>query len=463
MASDYASFVDNKSHAAADSGFDPVFMPDGLFPFQEALIQYAVRKGRGALFEFCGLGKTVQTLTWAENVHRKTNKPVLILTPLAVARQFVTEGEKFGITCTRDSKKKCGIKVANYEQLHKYDPKDFAGVACDESSILKNFEGAMKTAITEFIKKMDYRLLATATPSPNDYIELGTSSEALGHMGYMDMLGMFFKSTQNSLHPMSSLSSRYGGAVFAEAKFRFKPHAEMHFWRWVCSWSRACRKPSDIGFDDGPLVLPPISETLSLCKRRSTRDGFLFNLPSIGLKEQREERRATIEERCEMAAAKCLAAPDASVAWCALNDEADLLETLMPGSAQVSGSQSDEEKEEIFTAFERGELKKLIIKPKIGAFGLNWQHCNHMTWFVSHSYEQYYQAKHRLYRFGQKRPVHVDVIASDGEEKVLANLQRKSEAADKMFDMLVQSVNDALVVSARKDANKETEVPSWLK
>lgn len=458
----YEKFIHAKSHDTQNYGFKPKWMPKGILEFQEALTTYAIEKGRAALFEDCGLGKTLQELTWAENVHRKTNKPVLILTPLAVARQFMNEGKKFGIECTRNPQQKCGIKIANYEQLHKFDCDEFSGVACDESSILKNFDGAIKGAITEFMKKMPYRLLATATAAPNDYIELGTSSEALGHMGYMDMLAMFFRSTQNSLHPMSSLSTRYGGAIFAESKFRFKPHAEKHFWRWICSWARACRKPSDLGFDDGPFILPKLIENVLTCKRETPPDGMLFNLPAVGLKAQREERRATLKIRCEMAAQRSIAHKGASVSWCSLNDEADLLEDIIPNSRQVSGSQSDEEKEEIFEAFEKGELEKLIIKPKIGAFGLNFQFCNHSTWFVSHSYEQYYQAVRRFWRFGQKKPVTVDVIASDGEEKILRNLQRKSEAAVKMFDALVASMHEGMEFNSIKEFENKTQIPKWM-
>ncbi len=460
---DYDKFVFDKSHCDKNFGFKPTFIPKGMFDFQEHLTNYAVNKGRAALFEDCGLGKTLQILAWSENVYRHTNKPVLVMTPLAVARQFVSEGEKFGIECTRDPKKKCGIKVTNFEQLHKFDSNEFSGAAVDESGILKNFEGATKNLITEFLKKMPFRLLASGTPAPNDHFELGTSSEALGHLGYMDMLAMFFRSTQNSLHPMSSLSTRYGGAIFAEAKFRFKPHAEKHFWQWCCSWARACRKPSDIGFDDTKFILPELTENTFTCKRKALRDGFLFNLPSVGLKEEREERRATLIERCEMATEKVVTRKGPSISWCALNDEADLLEKLIPDSRQVSGSQSDEEKEEIFIAFEKGQLEKIVIKPKIGAWGLNWAHCNHMTWFVSHSYEQYYQAVRRIYRFGQKKPVTVDIVASDGEQKVMENLKRKSVAADKMFSMLVASMNDALQIDNKTDFKNKMEAVSWLK
>lgn len=457
----YSEFVNHKTHLADNSGFEPIWIPPQMFDFQRALTEYAIRKGRAALFEDCGLGKTIQALTWAENVVRHTNKPVLIMTPLSVARVYVNEGKKFGIECTRDLKKKSGIVIVNYEQLHKLDKNDYAGVVCSESSILKNFEGATKQAVTEFIKKTPFRMLETATASPNDYIELGTSSEALGHLGYMDMLGMFFKSTQNSLHPLSGLKARYGD-TFADAKFRFKPHAEKIFWRWVCSWARACRKPSDVGFEDGGFKLPKLIENLNTCERESTRDGYLFNLPSVGLKEQREERRATIVERCELVAEKVIARNDSTVSWCHLNDEADALENMVTGSKQVCGAHSDEEKEELFIAFESGQLKNLIIKPKIGAFGLNWQHCNYVTWFVSHSYEQYYQAVRRCWRYGQKRPVTVEVIASDGEEKVLANLRRKTDAANKMFDALVSAVNDAMGIDNKNESTQKTEVPSWL-
>ena len=248
----YADFVASKSHEGADHGFSPTFMPSNLFDFQKAMVEYAVRKGRSALFEDCGMGKTAQLLTWAQNVIEHTNRPVLVLSPLAVAAQTLREAGKFGIEACRSSDGTLPGKlvITNYERLVHFSPSDFAGVVCDESSILKSFDGARKAEITAFMRKVPYRLLATATAAPNDYIELGTSSEALGHLGYMDMLNRFFKNDLNN----SATRRHYGEAP----KWRFRGHAEQPFWRWVCSWARALRKPSDLGFDDGRFVLPPL-------------------------------------------------------------------------------------------------------------------------------------------------------------------------------------------------------------
>lgn len=454
----YEDFLDKKIHLAEGGGFSPVFMPDYLFDFQIDLVEWAVRRGRAAIFADCGLGKTPMQLVWAENIIRKTNGNVLILAPLAVSAQTAREGEKFGIEVKKrnDGAPARGITVTNYERLHYFSPSDFIGVICDESSILKNFSGAYRLQITEFMKKMPYRLLCTATAAPNDYIELGTSSEALGIMGYMDMLGMFFKNDQNTCDS----KRRWIGAGGEAIKWRFKKHAENPFWRWICSWARAVRKPSDIGYENDGFILPPIYENETTVNCSRPIDGKLFVMPAVGLKEQRQERRQTVNERCEIAAEK-LNGNSVAVAWCHLNDEGDLLEKLIPGSVQVKGSMSDDKKEEALLAFSDGDIRVLVTKPKIGCFGLNWQHCAHMTFFPSHSYEQYYQAVRRCWRFGQKNPVTVDIVSSEGEIGVLKNLQRKAAAADKMFDSIVGFMNDSMKVKRIEFKEKE-RVPVWL-
>ena len=452
--SDYRNFIRQKLHEGADHGFDVNFMPSSLFPFQQEMVEWSVRKGRAALFEDCGLGKTAQQLTWAENVHRNTNKPVLVLTPLAVAQQTIHEAEKFGIEATRSNDGSArGVTVTNYEKLHHFDPNQFAGVVCDESSILKNFAGERKKAITHFMRKVPYRLLATATAAPNDYIELGTSSEALGYLGHMDMLNRFFKNDQNN-----SANGRMYGEVI---KWRFRGHSELPFWRWVCSWARAIRKPSDIGHDDAGFILPPLTERQHTVEIHEPGDGMLFALPAVGLKEQREERRRTIEERCDKVA-HLVDHDQPALVWCHLNDESRRLSDLIPDAVEVSGSDRDEVKEEKFLAFADGQIRVLVTKPKIGALGLNFQHCAHITFFPSHSYEQYYQGVRRCWRFGQQREVVVDVVTTEGEKEVLKNLQRKSAAADAMFERLVAEMNHA--VSLRKGVsypNKEV-MPAWL-
>ena len=462
MPTSYIEFLERKSDIGGEHGFEPVWMPAMAFDFQQSLIEWSVRQGRSAVFADCGMGKTLIQLAWAENVVRKTNGRALVLTPLAVAQQTVEEAGKFGIEAQRSRAGEIGesrITVTNYDRLHLFDPNDFDGVVCDESSILKNFDGATKTAITEFMKKLKYRLLCTATAAPNDYIELGTSSEALGQLGYMDMLGMFFKNDQNSLHP--STRGRHNDAWYG-TKWRFKPHAEQHFWRWLCSWARACRKPSDLGFDDGKFVLPQLHTRQTIVNASRPMDGFLFVIPAKGLAEQRQERKHTLPERCE-AMAKKLATDESAVGWCHLNPEADMLVKLIDGAEQVSGKDHDDAKEEKFAAFASGQIRVLITKPKIGAFGLNWQHCNHMAFFPSHSFEQYYQGVRRCWRFGQKRDVLVDIISTEGESNVLGNLQRKAAAAELMFESIVAEMNNSLRIDRTTEFPFESEVPKWLR
>ena len=455
----YQSFLERKRQLDGYSGFDPTWIPDWLFPFQRNMVDRAVTKGRAAMFADTGLGKTPMQLVWAQNVIEHTNKPVLVLTPLAVSAQTIDESEKFSIEAHRSREGELGhgaaVYVTNYERLHYFDPDDFAGVVCDESSILKNFKGATKGAVTVFMRKMKYRLLATATASPNDFIELGTSSEALGYLGFVDMLGKFFKNEMNT--------SSYGGGRYrgASAKWRFKGHAQEHFWRWVVSWAQAVRKPSDLGYSDDGFILPPLIEREHVIKATNPRGGELFDIPAYTLQEQRQERRITIHDRCELAA-ELLTHDRPVVAWAHLNDEGDLLEKLIPGAKQVSGRQSDDEKEEILRAFADGEFRALVTKPKITGFGLNWQHAHHMTFFPSHSFEQYYQGVRRMYRFGQTESVTVDVVTSEGERGVMDNLQRKAVQADQMFTSLVRLMRDELAIVRKDDYTKPTEVPSWL-
>lgn len=453
---DYAAFLDRKTHSGADSGFDPVWMPDFLFGFQRAMTEWAIRKGRAAVFADCGLGKTAMGLTWAANVARKTSRPVLYLTPLAVASQTVREAEKFGIDAVqaRDGMKPGPVLVTNYERLHHFTPDDFAGVVCDESSILKSFAGQRRGEITAFMRKVPYRLLQTATAAPNDYVELGTSSEALGYMGHMDMLNRFFKNDLNN-----SAQGRMRGEVI---KWRLKGHAELPFWRWVCSWARACRRPSDLGFDDSRFVLPSLVEREHLVDVSEVADGYLFALPAVGLKEQREERRRSLSERCARVADLVNKTGQPALVWCHLNDEGDELEDRIPDAIQVSGADSDDRKEDKLMSFADGRARVLITKPRIGAWGLNYQHCNHITFFPSHSFEQYYQGVRRCWRFGQKRPVTVDIVTTEGERGVLKNLQRKALQADAMFSNLVAEMNAAMTIDRAARHTTNMEIPAWL-
>lgn len=449
---DYQKFIQKKSERIIGDGFDPLFIPDFLFDFQKHLVDWAIKTGRSAIFADCGMGKTPMQLVWAENVIKKTNKPVLILAPLSVSLQTVEEAEKFDIEAARSMNGKfSGVKVitTNYERLHYFNADDFAGVVCDESSIIKNFDGKRKKEITNFLKKIRYRLLCTATAAPNDYIELGTSSEALGYIGYMDMLSMFFRNEEDSLHP-----------AFIGSQWRFKRHAEKPFWRWLSSWARACRKPSDMGFCNGDFVLPELIEDITHIKS-PVPDGCLFEMPAITLAEQRADTKATIVSRCEKAA-ESIEDADSAIAWCHLNAESDLLTDLIDGSVSVSGSDKDERKDEVFSAFKRGDVRVLVTKPKIAAFGMNWQHCARMAYFPTHSFEQYYQSIRRCWRFGQTKPVKVDVIASTGQLGVFNNLSRKSTACAAMFASLIDHMNEVNRIDRINDYTKSEEMPSWL-
>jgi len=465
--SDYNAFLYGKSQLGEDHGFAAITIPSMLFDFQHSLVEWALRKGRAAIFADCGLGKTPMQLVWADNVARKTNGRVLILTPLAVGAQTVREGAKFGIECiqVRDGVLPYGAKiiVTNYEKLHLFNASDFVSCVCDESSILKNFDGATKAAVTEFMRRLPYRLLCTATAAPNDYIELGTSSEALGDLGYIDMLQRFFKSNDGSFAqggggngPRRFSKQPFGG------KFRFRGHAERDFWRWVCSWARAMRKPSDLGFSNDKFILPPLNTREHVVKAQTARDGWLFDTAAVTLQEQREERRRTMKERCELAAALVCDTGKPAVCWGYLNPECDLIEKLVPDSVQVSGDDTDERKEEVFNAFRDGSIRVLVTKPVIGAWGLNWQHCAHQTFFPSHSFEQFYQSVRRSWRFGQKSQVTVDVVASEGERGVLASIGRKAAQADAMFGQLVELMNNELRIEKRKDKQTPQEIPQWL-
>lgn len=453
----YEQFLAEKAQLASSGGFEPLVMPDHLFDYQVALVDWALRLGRGGIFADCGLGKTPMELAWAENVHRHTGKPVLLLTPLAVGFQIVDEAEKFGheAALSRNGKVTAPITVTNYEQLAKFDPDDFGGVVCDESSAIKAFDGETRAIVTEFMRRREYRLLGTATAAPNDWMELGTSSEALGALGYMDMLTRFFVNDNRT----STARSRFA-AGSRSVGFRLKGHASEPFWRWVASWARAIRRPSDFGFSDEGFVLPPLLEQTHVVEARTSRPDTLFDMPAVGLQEEREETRRTLTERCEAAAA-AIADAEHAVAWCHLNDESSLLTSLIDGAVEVTGSDSPDAKEEKLAAFTHGEIRVLVTKPAIGAWGLNWQHCSRMTYFPSHSYEQYYQAVRRSWRFGQKSPVTVDLITTEGGRNILTNLHRKAEQADQMFTELVAHMNDALSVEPYV-YDGEIEVPAWL-
>ena len=455
---DYQTFIQNKRHSIGNFGFEPTWMPDCAFDFQRHIIARATQKGRVGIFADTGLGKTLMQVSIAQNIVLHTNKRVLILTPLAVAFQFIDEANKLGIDDighSKDGTLNHKIVVCNYERLHLLNADDFVCVMLDESSILKNFAGKIRDQIVAFIKRVPYRFLSTATPSPNDFIELGNSSEALGYMGYMDMLTKFFKSNQNSV---DSNNRNIG------EKFYLKPHAERDFFAWVNQWAVMVKKPSDLGFSDDGYDLPSLHVNKHIVRNEKTwvidDQAALFAMPAKSMTEVREEQKLTVTERCEKAVA--LAHGKTSVYWCNLNEESALLSSLDRDAVEIIGGMSIDQKEDILVSFARGEIKRLITKAKMTSMGLNWQHCNHTVFFPTWSYEQYYQAIRRFWRFGQRSEVTCDMVISEGQERVMEALEQKTEKAIELYTNLVQAANRDFSHTV-KEFNQSIQLPEFLK
>ena len=456
MDKNYLEFIESKKHSSIDYGIKPIWYPDSMFDYQKYVSEMTIKKGRYANFLDTGTGKTIIELTVAYNYVLATNKPVLIITPLAVAFQFIKEAEKFGIDdvmYSKDGKYNTKIVVCNYERLDKFNSNDFDCVILDESSILKNFDGAIKAHVTSFMKKVKYRYLFTATPSPNDFVELGTSSEALGYLGYTDMLGKFFTNNEDTIKPQN-----------IGTKWLLKGHAEDNFFKWVSSWSISMRKPSDLGFSDERHILPELITNYNKITNTNplTINGQMQMFASVakGFKEIRAEEKATVNIRCEKAVQ--LTEPHkTSVYWCNRNDEGDLLQQLDKDAYQIKGSMNLDNKEELLLAFFDGEINRLITKPKMTAFGLNWQHCNHTVYFPTFSYEQYYQAIRRFWRYGQKHPVTVDMVHTDGQIRLIDSITAKTHKANKLFDKLNSTLNSEFIVKDR-EYNQEILKPKFI-
>lgn len=453
----YEEFIKSKKHLLGSFGFEPNYIPSMAFDFQKEIITRAVKKGRIAVFADTGLGKTLIQLSIAQNVVNHTKGKVLILTPLAVAFQFILEAEKMGITdieYSKDGNHTKSIVICNYERLHYFNSEDFKGVVLDESSILKNFDGKIKNQITSFVKKLPYRFLSTATPSPNDFIELGTSSEALGYMGYMDMLGKFFKNNQGSI----AKQKRQIGE-----KYYLKPHAEISFFAWVNQWSIMIKMPSDIGYSNERYNLPKLINNTHIIKNNSLLDCKgqiqMFNVIAKSFQEVRHEQKQTIEDRCKKAVE--LAKGKTSVYWVNLNDESSLIKQLDTEAVEILGSMSIEKKEKILLDFAQGKIKRIITKAKMTGMGLNWQHCNHSVFFPTYSYEQYYQAIRRFWRFGQKNEVTIDMVISDGQTRVLEALKQKTQKAIDLYENLTKNVNQVFE-DKNKEFNKEIIKPKFI-
>lgn len=453
---EYTEFLKTKKHSTINYGIKPLWMPDGMFDFQNYVTDIGIRKGRYAEFLDTGTGKTLIELTIAANYIRHTNKPALIITPLAVADQHLRESEKFGIDDvehTKDGKYKKKIILINYERLHYLNSNDFDCVILDESSILKNFDGAIKAQITSFMKKVKYRYLFTATPSPNDFVELGTSSEALGYLGYTDMLGKFFTNNEDTIKPQN-----------IGTKWLLKGHAENDFFKWVSSWSISMRKPSDLGFSDERHILPELITNYNKIINTNplTVNGQMQMFASVakGFKEIRAEEKATVNIRCEKAI-ELTDSHETSVYWCNRNDEGDLLNHLDKSAYQIKGGMSIDKKEQILLAFAKGEIKRLITKPKMTAFGLNWQHCGHTTYFPTFSYEQWYQAIRRFWRYGRTDKVIADMIYTDGQKRIIDSMDAKTQKAITLFDKLNSELNSNFEIKETQ-FNKEILTPNFL-
>ena len=453
---EYLKFIEQKKHTLGEYGFNPNYYPDIAFDFQKLIIEKAVKKGRMAVFADTGLGKTLIQLSIAQNIVKHTNKKVLILTPLAVGFQFVQESEKIQIPDVYQTLKgelNGKIIVCNYERLHYLNSNDFIGCILDESSILKNFEGKIKNQITSFIKKIPYRFLSTATPSPNDFIELGTSSEALGYMGYMDMITKFFKNNQNSV---DSNNRNIG------EKFYLKPHAEKDFFAWVNQWSCMVKMPSDLGFSNDRYILPNLIIQKHIVENQSLIDVNgqiqMFTPIAKTMTEIKHEQVQTVEKRCEKAFE--LAQNKVSVYWCNLNSESSLLKKLDNNAVEIIGSMSIDKKEDILINFAKGNIDRIITKAKMTGMGLNWQHCNHSVFFPTWSYEQYYQAIRRFWRFGQTKDVTIDMVISDGQTRVIEALQQKTKKAIELYENLTKAVNSSFVHNV-KEFDKEIIKPKF--
>lgn len=453
----YTDFISNKKHLTGNFGFDATWFPDCAFDFQRDIISRSVNKGRMGVFADTGLGKTLIELSIAQNIVKKTNGKVLILTPLAVAFQFVDEAKKIGVDDVYHSKDGTlggKIIILNYERLHLVNHSDFKCVILDESSILKNFNGKIKDSIVKFIRKVPYRFLASATPSPNDFTELGNSSEALGYLGYMDMLGRFFRGNQNSV---DSNNRNIG------EKFYLMPHAEQDFFAWVNDWSIMIKRPSDLGFSDDRYELPELITNTHAVRNDDVwiagNQGALFATPAKSITEVRNEQKATVKERCDNAVE--LARGKTSVYWCNRNDESSLLNSLDTDAVEITGHMTLEKKEGILLDFANGDIERIITKAKMTSMGLNWQHCNHTVFFPTWSYEQYYQAIRRFWRFGQRKDVVCDIVISEGQERVIMALEQKKAKAIALYENLVKNVNEQYKFNA-KAFDKEVKMAGFM-
>ena len=422
----YADFVKRKRLNDDATGIPTTLLcpSESLFPFQRDIVLWALRRGRAAIFADCGMGKTFMQLEWAKHITGR----VIIVAPLAVAGQTVREAERFGIDGVkylRDDDQDTPIVVTNYEMLDHFRPDDFEGVVLDESSILKSYTGKFRNQLVNDWGKVAFRLCATATPAPNDFMELGNHAEFLGVMTRVEMLASFF------VHD--------GGET---QKWRLKGHAESEFWRWLCSWAVMIRKPSDLGYPDGEFQLPPCQINQVQVDHDADAEGLLFAMEARTMDERRSARRASLDARVEAVADMVNQSSDSWLVWCDLNSESDALKRAIPDAVEIRGSDDPETKEDRMMAFTEGRHRVLVTKPSICGWGMNWQHCSHMAFTgLSDSYEQFYQAIRRCWRFGQKDTVKCYVVTASTEGAVVSNIKRKERNAEDMANQMVKHMS----------------------
>lgn len=457
----YQDFIQSKRLIDKPTGLSAVpTLNNKLKPHQHDIVTWALRRGRAAVFAGTGLGKTFMQLEWAHRVAEKTGKPSLILAPLAVGAQTEREGQYWGIPAkyyAHQAEFNQGeIVITNYDRLQRFNADEFGAVVLDESSILKASDGKTRQLITETFQGTPFRLACTATPAPNDYMELGNHAEFLGVMTQEEMLAMFF------IHD--------GGET---QKWRLKGHAESEFWKWMCSWAVMLRKPSDLGYPNEGYDLPALNlHQITVDVDQTRAQDTLFVMEAATLQERLQERRQTINERCEAAAEIIKSKPDESwLVWTNLNDEAEMI-ARMVGGVNVQGSDKPEVKERNLLKFTDDDIRVLVSKPSIAGFGMNWQHCANMVFVgLNDSYEQLFQAIRRCWRFGQTRPVNVWLVAAETEGRVVSNLKRKEADAERMAEMMVQHMQDITVAELRGTQRNKTEYnaandlhfPEWLR
>lgn len=459
----YESFIENKLSTVPLTGLPhagAIRLADGLFDFQRVMVTWALRRGRAAIFADTGLGKSRMQLAWADAVHRETGHDVLILAPLAVAAQTVAEGSEIGVDvnlCRDGSEVGSGITITNYDRMHRFDTSGFGAVVLDESSVIKHHNSKTLATLLAAFDQTPFKLCATATPAPNDWTELGTHAQFLGICTQVEMLSEYF------VHDGGDTQS-----------WRLKGHARSEFWKWVASWSALVRKPSDLGFDDARYNLPPLTVSQHVTKSTGhdqSATGMLFAFDANTLSERRTARRGSMPGRVAACAALVNADAQPWIVWCDLNAEGDALRTAIPGAVEIRGSDDPDVKEQRLIDFAEGRIRVLVTKPSIAGFGLNWQHCARMAFVgVTDSWEAYYQAVRRCWRFGQQREVMVHIFASDLEGAVVKNLKRKEHDAIAMADALSAETHDAVmqaVTGVIRQSNpyspeRTVELPSWL-